>query len=138
MCPPRLQQKFHQLILKPKKFLGKTQSGCQNPAAHKNIYIGPEVLRRHNIPYHVVVQRPEDLILTMSDYHHEDFNEDNNVYSAVNFADRHWLSFRKAYFRWMVDNMMCHCLECQRKDISGPEQSASRKGPASTFSAEPR
>lgn len=113
--PPRYRNRVHQLTLKLRQLLGEKQVDCNDPAAHKNFFVGPAVLRAYGIPYHVLVQRPGDLVFTMPDCYHEGFNTDLNVASAVNFADPHWIRFREAYLL-RQKKQLCHCPSCQRTE----------------------
>lgn len=114
--PPRYRSKVHQLNIQLRKHLNAGQRSCRDPAAHKNFFVSPKVLQRHSIPFHIVVQRPGDLILTLPDTYHEGFNVGINVCSAVNFADAHWLLFRAAYFQRLGKNMACLCQDCNSSE----------------------
>jgi hypothetical protein len=60
---------------------------------HRSIFIHPNFLIRHNIPFNVAFQQPGDLILSDSLGAHEGWNAGENCALACNYIDSHTVSF---------------------------------------------
>lgn len=84
----------------------KVHTTCNNFIRHKSLLIPPTVLRKNNIKFGRVVQRPNEFIISFSGGYHAGFNCGLNKAEAINFGTTRWLKFYPEF-------LTCQCVSNQ-------------------------
>ncbi|CAF0760294.1 unnamed protein product, partial [Didymodactylos carnosus] len=76
---------------------------CTAPLQHKTLLINPHVLRQHNIEFHKIVQKQNEIVVILPRSYHFGFNCGLNIAEAINYALPSWINYG-------LKTKMCSCV----------------------------
>lgn len=85
------------------------ESNCNQILKHKIYFITPNLLKKWNIPYSVLVQKPGDLLFIRSGTYHAVVNTGRNIAEAINYGCDKW--------NGSYQPSTCKCSESNKSDV---------------------
>lgn len=74
-------------------YFSDAKKECSEFLRHKRYLLSPSVLQKSGLPFHVMVQYPGEIIVTIPGGYHFGFNTGFNVAEATNFAVPEWIPY---------------------------------------------
>ena len=81
---------------------------CQNIMRHKEFLVTPDFLNKNNIIHTVIVQKPNEFIVTFPRGYHFGWNLGLNMAEATNYGNKDWIPFgikaKQCTCNWFEEN----------------------------------
>lgn len=90
MIPPRCQEIFETQIRNHLSDSFRPAQGCSQSVRHMDALLSPILLDRWGIPYHIIVCKAGQMVVTLPGTYHQVVNAGPNYAQAINFAMPNW------------------------------------------------
>ena len=108
VIPPKfghlLEKLVKELVLQNDALSLEYEDCNDSPLRHKSFILSPELLKKHQIPFNVIVQHVNETVITLPYAYHGGFNIGFNLAQATNIATPSWIPYAK------VAKMCCKLL----------------------------